>query len=338
MNLSNNIVYYDALLTNEVIVNNNPPICSYTDTRSAPLLRDSTGYSMSIVRFTLSTQTLPIFIPTVLDKVNAPNNTIYSFTMSYNGTVYQQFLQYEPQVNTNPSDDEYYYVFTYSFLTYLINKCLQSCLEGLVQQIPELSNAPVPVLTYSIDTQKYSITFDTDYYGFNEDNKINVYLNYSMMSILDTMAIYITRTNIQGQNYLLDLRQCDANGTLFQELSTCGNINPVSSILMTSNYLPALPNQVGNFNTIVDGINNSGSSNNACLSVITDFVGSDLLFTPFIQYTPYTYLWISLRPGTEIKNVDIQAYWRSKKTGEIHPIYLSSGGSFTLKLAFQKIA
>jgi hypothetical protein len=291
---------------------------------------------MSIVRFSLSTQTLPIFQPTVLDKASDANKTIYSFTMSYNGFTYQQYLQYEPQSNTSQNDEDYYNVYNYQYLTYLINQCMQQCLEGLSLLTFMDPSVTAPIVAFDISTKLFNVYFDTAYYGFNESGKINTYCNYSMMSILNTMPIYITKTNNLGNNYLFDLRQLSSYGLLYQEISTNGNINPVSSILMTSNFLPCQPSIVGSFNAIIDGTYVNTSSSNAQLSIVTDFIGNELTFNPYVQYSPYTYRWLSLRPGTEIKNVDIQCYWRSKKDSQIRPIYLSSGGSFSLKIMFSK--
>ena len=335
--MSSEIIYYDALITNQVIVNgSNAPKINYNDNRSAPLIKNTTGYEMSIIRFSLSSQTLPIFTPSVL-SILEPNKTIYSITMSYNGISYQQYLTYSPQSAASVSDDNYYNIYNYQYVIYLANQCLQDCLLGLDNLVVTPINI-APVISINLQTQLMSIAFDTDYYGFNENDKINVYFNYSMMSLFDTFPIYIMKTGSpNGSNYQLDLRLVDVNGCLNQELVTLGSWSPVNSIVFTSNLLPVVSSQIGSFNNIIDGVNNSGNSSNQYLNIITDFIGNDLTFTPFIQYSPYIYRFISLKPNAEIKNIDIQVYWKSKHDGSIRPVYLSSGGSMSLKIMFRPI-
>ena len=51
-------------------------------------------------------------------------------------------------------------------------------------------------------------------------------------------------------------------------------------------------------------INNSSSSN--YLNVVTDFIANDIEFVPYIQYSASVYRYLSLKPNTEIRNIDLQ--------------------------------
>jgi hypothetical protein len=93
MDIQNNaFFYYDALVSNYNSPNKQIPLI-FNDTRSSPLIKDTTGYCMSIVRFTLDTNLLPVFIPTM--QTNSSTQTVYSITMQYNGillsTIYAIF-------------------------------------------------------------------------------------------------------------------------------------------------------------------------------------------------------------------------------------------------------
>ena len=93
--IQNDKIYVDVLLSNTLSENNAPIAIQFYDSRSQSILADTTGYYMSIIRFNLFTETLPIWIP----SIRSGNVTNYSITMSYNGVVYQQFMNFTSQTN-----------------------------------------------------------------------------------------------------------------------------------------------------------------------------------------------------------------------------------------------
>ncbi|MFN9910612.1 MAG: phage minor capsid protein, partial [bacterium] len=72
-------MYYDIQISN---INNNdtlPPVLNFIETRNNPFLYESDKYYMSIIRFSLDTPNLPVFIPTIQPSPNTDINlTIYS--------------------------------------------------------------------------------------------------------------------------------------------------------------------------------------------------------------------------------------------------------------------
>ena len=110
--MSNNNIYADLLLTNSIQTNANQrvPVKFYLN-QSQPLVDDTTDYKMSVVRFALNTETLPIWIPQFSDVKT--NTTLYSCTFELNGNHYQRYMNFIPQ-NQNPIEaDERYYVYSY---------------------------------------------------------------------------------------------------------------------------------------------------------------------------------------------------------------------------------
>lgn len=155
MSLINDNVYVDLLLSNTIQTNSNHRVAvSFMQNQSLPILKSTTGYNLSIIRFALNTETLPVFIPAMQSK----DTTTYSVTMECNGKQYQQYMAFEPQ-NLNPSDpDEHYYVYNYQFLMYLVNKCMASCLTGL----SALTTCPTnesPTISFDPASQKCSVNF-----------------------------------------------------------------------------------------------------------------------------------------------------------------------------------
>jgi len=90
--------------------------------QSENIIDDTTGFKMSVIRFSLNTETLPVFIPQI--KTAGTYTTIYSCTFEYEGVYYQQFMEFIPQ-STNPINAaEEMYVYSYQYVVYLLNNML----------------------------------------------------------------------------------------------------------------------------------------------------------------------------------------------------------------------
>jgi hypothetical protein len=62
--MTDNNLYVDLLLTNSIKSHSNQRVAiSFNQNQSQPLLKSTNGYQLSIIRFSLNTGTLPIFIP-----------------------------------------------------------------------------------------------------------------------------------------------------------------------------------------------------------------------------------------------------------------------------------
>ena len=101
-------VYYDLCISNLSgnLKGNPPPVLFYNETRSTSIIFNPSSYYLSIVRFSLDTPTLPVFVPDIQLNQSDPNLTVYSFTLSYtdpvSGITYnaQQFMNFIPQDQT----------------------------------------------------------------------------------------------------------------------------------------------------------------------------------------------------------------------------------------------
>jgi len=145
-------IYYDILVSNIQSNSTIPIIVNYSDTRSISLLKDTTDYALSIIRFTVSTSVIPVFIPVIQQNQADIDLTIYSFTLSYTDTIsgitydFQQFLEFVPQdssaqlpkaPNVNlpyylqDNSTYYYFIYNYSYVINLINQIFANALIGL---------------------------------------------------------------------------------------------------------------------------------------------------------------------------------------------------------------
>lgn len=330
----NDDIYVDLLLANSLQTSKNQRVpVQFMQNQSQPILKNTSGYKLSIIRFALDTETLPVFVPIM--QPSSTVNTIYSITMQYNGVYYQQFMQFQPQ-NVNPIDpDEYYYVYNYQYLVYLMNQCLLSCLEGLANKTSLLTTEP-PTLAFDIDTQKCTMIINDTYYGYNESNKINIFMNFSMYTLLASIPNVVVNTDIGGMDYQLNILISQDKTMLAQEYSTVPLWNPISSVVFTTNLIPVYSSSTPPIQIYTNGTLSNNSSTSNFLNIVTDFVGSDLTFVPYIQYASQIYRFLSLKPNAEIRNIDLQVFWLNKNNGILKPLYLNVGGSCQMKLFLTK--
>ena len=140
-NAQSDKIYFDIVITNLQTVTAPPPTLYFNENRSVPFLHNPEDYYMSIIRFTLDTPTLPIFIPEIQPNQGNINLTVYSITLSWldtgtgNTYVQQEYVNYIPQdksatiplaPNQLPNGLQnnatgYYSIYTFQYWIYLIN-------------------------------------------------------------------------------------------------------------------------------------------------------------------------------------------------------------------------
>jgi hypothetical protein len=159
-------------------------------------------------------------------------------------------------------------------------------------------------------------------------------MNYQlqMNSFNNAFILRSSDTNVQPMQRYLEIKQMS---------STVGCINPVSTIIFTSDAIPIIPNSMNkphllyNNNTIYYSPSQQQDSS---LNIISDFSpGADMIIRSDVSYLPEgEYRFISLSNNKqELRNIDIQIYWLDT-FGVLHPLYLLSGGSCSVKLMFKK--
>lgn len=139
-------VYFDITVSNLQSTVTEPPVFYFNEQRSSPFLMNPEDYYLSILRFTVETGTLPVFIPTIQPNQGDRDLTIYSVNLEWTDPATlityssgETFLRYYPQdksaalppppnttangVQNNSSG--YYNVYNYTVLTILTNAALQ---------------------------------------------------------------------------------------------------------------------------------------------------------------------------------------------------------------------
>jgi len=118
--------------------------------------------------------------------------------------------------------------------------------------------------------------------------------------------------------------------------------SPIESIVFTSTLLPIFPEQVGapirygSGNDIV-----SQNSSAAFQPIITDIAlatNSPADYRQFLEYIPTAeYRMSDFAVGRqELRNIDVQVFWKARLNGQLYPIRMFNGSSVSIKMMFRK--
>ena len=166
---ASDMIYYDITVSNFQSNAVAPQPFTFNETRTTPFVMCPQDYYMSILRFSIDSGTLPVFIPSIQPSSVDPNLTIYSISMSWHDLVtdrtynFQQFVEWIPQdvsieVPDAPArtfnqlqlnDSGYYNCYSYTWLCYVIYRAMQQCMAGLEAAIVAGGVALYPAFTYS---------------------------------------------------------------------------------------------------------------------------------------------------------------------------------------------
>jgi hypothetical protein len=214
-------VYYDVTITNIETIDQNPPSLYFNETRNTPFIYDPESYYLSIIRFTLDTPTLPVFIPVIQPNQSDRDLTIYSVTLSWTNPVapfqvfnQQTFIQYAPQllgqsiiVPAPPSQTDdglqnnntgYYEIINYQYWIQLINNAFTDCYNDLATQVTTaglaLPSTHAPSLAWDTTTDTAILTAEQVGYsptGVAPYNPIEIYMNPALYQLFSSFPVII---------------------------------------------------------------------------------------------------------------------------------------------------
>jgi len=208
-------VYYDVTITNLETINRNPPSLYFNETRNTPFVYDPESYYLSIIRFTLDTPTLPVFIPVIQPNQSNVNLTIYSVTLSWTDPVslvtfnQQTFVEFIPQLQgvvipAPPSQTTdglqnnttgYYEIINYQYWIELINNTFTTCFTDLNAQVVSaglvLPSTHEPTMSW--DTTSNSAVLTAEQVGYDNTlaNPIGIYMNPAMYQIFSSFPVLV---------------------------------------------------------------------------------------------------------------------------------------------------
>ncbi|HXS60462.1 MAG TPA: phage minor capsid protein [Candidatus Sulfopaludibacter sp.] len=314
---------------------------------SQPILQNPQDYWISVVRFVVPAQLIPLFFQVGYNGGVNPNLTYESVTISYSGTDAQQFLVYVPQDLTIPVPSPpitkfnigYYAVRSYQQFVDSINVALAAAFVSISPSLPVLVPALVaPYMIYDPQTQLFSIIADQRFVS----NNIQIFFN-SDLYIFFQPSFDVKRYAYDdplGKDYQIIIKNNNNNnyipspvvaGISFyqmeQEAKSVNNIARFRTIVITVNNIP-----------IKYEANTSISFNQ--LPVLTDF--SPLLtneageLQTYITYFPSgQYRFSDLSGTSPIERMAIQVFW-GDVYDNLFPLLIPPHDKVSIKILFQK--
>ena len=356
---SDNLIYYDLLITN--IENNNQPAieCVFNEQRSTPYLTQPELYEMSIIRFTIDTPAIPLFRPII--KSNQPdiNATVYSLTLQNNvsGLKSQVFVEWAPQdiINappTPPSQTQdglqdnytgYYDCTSYAWFLKLINNAFETAATTL-------GIATSPKIIFDSGSQLFILVCDDVSYNSQLPNYYEIYMNKSLYQLFSAFpAINTSHGLTDGLNFKIITNLYDGfasesvtfNGVtynglhIYSEFPTISLWNCITSIRFTTNNLPIVPSNISNPILSQNGVIIRSGINPDTSRIITDLTAIDT-YKPNLVYNPSAeYRQIELTGSRPLNDINIACYYVDREA-KLYPFRLSSGSSCSMKILFTK--
>lgn len=243
-------IYFDVNVSNFQSSLSKPRTFSYNESRTNPFINNPSDYYLSILRFTIDSGTLPIFIPSIQPNQADKDLTIYSVSMSYSPTNsypaeynVRTYVRWEaqdtscleplaPSLNFNHLQNNttgYYNCYSYTWLSYIMTTALKTCfndLRTLVNiAIPATFPAtlPQPLFAWDSTSQKAIFYANADYFdlnyivGISPTFPINIYMNAPLYGLFSSFPV---RFLGYGTPYGQDARVLilDIGGTNIQPL------------------------------------------------------------------------------------------------------------------------
>lgn len=363
-------VYYNVNMTNNDTTGlNAPPIIDFNETRTQPYLSKPSDYYMSVVRFSVDTPTLPLFIPQPqVGSANA-NTLIYSVTLEYKDVASQVFLTFAPQSQSTPAPptpiqqqdiaNSYYYIYSYQwFIDVIVNPALTDAYNQMKTQAVAkgytLPSLFAPFMLWDPSSSTGILNLDTQGYDFQTLNDpIKVYFNTPMYNLFSSFSsTYYGFTGItSGRNFLINSYdngfntfKSSTNGVTYiqvvQEYPTAPLWNPVVSIVFNTTLLPVVPELTAAPAVFSGGSGFSSSGNNSNVTnVLTDLevpLTAGWETKPTVNYSPTAeYRLSDLFGESPIYSINITVFWKDR-FGALFPLTLASGGNANLKIMFRR--
>lgn len=270
---------------------------------------------------------------------------------------------------------QYYWIYNYEVWIAMVNQTLTNAFWGLSGALYGETGTNLPMsgttaTTYQAPTMSWNqssltgiITADNNAFGQTTNSFIYMYFNQPMSTLFDSFPYQFPNVSPSSNQfaYVVFLTSAGAglyvvstyasNGTItpqytaiqvYQDHQTASLMNPVQSISFTSTLLPVTMENVGQPLILNGSAPNNlitlGSTANI-FPIVTDFIvpfSAINTYVPDITYVPSgEYRLVDLYGTSPCNQLDIQVFWRDVY-GLLHPFFLGSGCSGSLKIMFRK--
>lgn len=360
--------YYDVVIPHNDFIQNSgsPTPANFFQVRAEPLFSGKpSDYNMSIVRFTVPTQIIPIQIFPVRPVPNTLINlSPYSVTLKFGAFTRQEYIIWNPEDLTAPVPPspnlslnyinskywQYYALYSYQHFARLINTALAAATVAIIGD-----GAPAtgpPFITYSGITNLFTLNAPAAFLN-TAATPIEIYFNQALstnftnsmdftrysyadpfsagaevrLNVFDKVTNSVTLAAPYGLTYIME-----------QEFNALANMASFTSLIVTSSSLPVRSEWISRQNVLGDPGANTAIGDNS-FKILADFevlLENGLEVRRFVHYLPTAeYRRISLISDTPITSIDIQIYWKDQ-FDNLYEVLIPSHDVATIKILFEK--
>lgn len=321
-------IYYNCLFSNNT---NNAQVARFSETRTSPFILNPSLYHVAIIRFTIPTYSIPLFIwKTVNNNQMTPDNNYYSFTMRYGLIQHTEYVQYI-QTTQNPLPGAYS---IHDLLT-MLNITLNTLFNYMLNNAPGFPCTTPPYFTYDNTNNTINLTAETNY--INVDLFTNVYTHQIFEYIPHAqLTNIVTGTDIKitiaktGNNDTVTNCPIGVYGSvpayiMRSEFNSLQSLQSLKSIIITSMNIKTKEEYIQNIRSI---------NTDASLLIVSDFEpNKSEPSRGYMQYVADVYRYIDLKSNDIMRTVDLNILW-SDNFGNLYNLFIAPGQYFSVKLLF----
>lgn len=263
----------------------------------------------------------------------------------------------------------YYNLYNYEYFFVMVNEAIKQAFINLKAVLVDYNQTKdlgtdLPYFIFDKDTGLIYLNAPEATFNDDTDDVVNVYLNKPLYRLFNSLPFTrqtdtfmssnpreITQSGFKiemsnfGDANKSDISAPQIDGTVnstkvsylsvYQDYSTLDTWSPVESIVITSNTIPVRSSNTSANHSYENGNETVSGSSNIVELEISDFKSGNPV--PGIIYTPSYPRWINMRNQTELTNINLELYYRSKLDGSLMPVTICSTGSFSCKLCFRRL-
>lgn len=319
-------------------------VCRFSETRSTPIVQKASDYYVSVVRFSIPTEQLPIQqVPVVTGQAD-PDKLKYSVTLASAAASVTTNLTWIPQHANAPvppaptasqnTSTTYYNLYSYQHMVMILNTALSDCATALKLADPGVAALVTPWMKMNTD-QTFSLYVDKNLMNSSAPT-VTLSLNSELFTLFPTFHYSRSGTsytisclanpnndNIDG-NYLIAR----------QSVPNLNGWNGLQSLVISSSSLGMRPE-------FLSPARSDGATADRTFSILSDFALQNEIGWEWItgaEYVPSAeYRLIELEGDSPLTMFDFQVYWLDR-SGQIKELVLGPSAVVNMKLLFRKKA
>jgi hypothetical protein len=361
MNKKPEYIYLDLNVVNTD--KKNPLQLNFTENRSSDILMGNglENYKISVVRFYLETNSLPLMIPDLISNTE----TDYIITLKHLNHSFSQRILFKPQdLSLSPPvfnrntyfSNPYYFYYSFQHFVDTINEAFKLAYIGL-EALVGVNDMPVgsfnPPVVFELDSSSgfcNMYTCPSTNSELDDEDRIDIFFNATLYESIFANAfksIYNPINNNEEfklvviNNFSLNTYTFVISNNNIEYITNISEYpitplwNCVKEIVLTSS-IPITPNAISATRN-VDGSFNS-ASNSLSSSILTTLEVLPTIGTEYksvIEYLPTAqYRYMHINGSGSLNNININCLWRNK-FNQFNPLLLNPLSCASIKVLFQ---